>query len=236
MKNIFKVLTVSAVVLAMTACEDFLTKTPETNLAPENFFSTEKELELWTNREYTTLLDDATAYAEIRGDDFIGRGLSAIQKGTRTNATTGLWSQSHWGYLRHINQFFQNCANCKNEEVRAKYEGVEHFFRALFYYQMVQYYGDVPYYDSVVGSADEEALFQARNSRGYVMKKVIEDLDLAAKKLPESWPDGCFRINRYGAMAFKSRVALFEGTYRKYHGVADETYTEADGATTTLSA
>ena len=235
MKSIFKAMAASALILTMTACEDFLTKTPETNLAPENFFSSEKELELWTNHEYSTLLGDATTYAEVKGDDYIGRSLSAIQKGTRTNATSGLWTQTHWGYLRHINQFFGNCANCKNEEVRTKYEGVEHFFRALFYYQMVQYYGDVPYYDAVIGSADEAALFQARDPRGYVMKKVIEDLDLAAKKLPDSWPDGCFRINKYGAMAFKSRVALFEGTFRKYHDVADEAYVEADGSTTTLS-
>ena len=54
-------------------------------------------------------------------------------------------------------------------------------------------------------------------------------------KLPDSWPDGCFRVNKYAAMAFKSRVALFEGTFRKYHGVADETYTEENGSTTTLS-
>ena len=138
MKNIFKVLTVTAAALALTACEDFLTKTPETNLAPENFFSSEKELELWSNYEYSTMLNDATDYAEVRGDDFIGRGLNAIQKGTRTNATSGLWTQSHWGYLRHINQFFENCGNCKSAEARTKYEGVEHFFRALFYYQMVQ--------------------------------------------------------------------------------------------------
>lgn len=236
MKNIFKLLSVTAAALALTACEDFLTKTPETNLAPENFFSSEKELELWSNYEYSTLLNDATDYAEIKGDDFIGRGLSAIQKGTRTNATGGLWTQSHWGYLRHINQFFENCKNCKSVEARAKYEGVEHFFRALYYYQMVQYYGDVPYYDSVVGSADEAALFHARDSRGYVMKKVIEDLDNAAMKLPESWPDGCFRVNKYAALALKSRVALFEGTFRKYHDVADETYAEENGSTITLSA
>ena len=65
MKNIFKVVTTAALALTMTACEDFLTKTPETSLAPESFFSSEKELELWTNNEYSTLLDDATAYAEI---------------------------------------------------------------------------------------------------------------------------------------------------------------------------
>lgn len=235
MKNIFKAVTLSIAALAMTACEDFLTKTPETSLSPASFFSSEKEMELWTNYEYSTILGDATDFSEIKGDDYIGRSLGAIQKGTRTTSTTGLWTQSHWGYLRHINQFFENSKNCKNEEARTKYEGVEHFFRAMFYYQMVQYYGDVPYYSSVVGSADQEALFQARDPRGFVMKKVIEDLDLAIKKLPDTWDDGCFRINKYGATAFKSRVALFEGTYRKYHSIADETYKEADGSSVTLN-
>lgn len=235
MKNIFKLVFASAAVLAMTSCEDFLTKTPETSLSPESFFSSEKEMTLWTNKEYNNLLGEATDFAEIKGDDFIGRSMSAIQKGTRTTATAGLWTQAHWGYLRHINQFFENSKNCKNEEVRAKYEGVEYFFRAMFYYQMVQYYGDVPYYDKVVGSADKDALFHARDSRGYVMKKVIEDLDKAIERLPESWDDGVFRISKTGALAYKSRVALFEGTFRKYHKVKDEEYKEEDGTTTTLT-
>lgn len=236
MKKIIEIVSLSVAALLLASCSDFLTKTPETSLSPESFFSSEKELELWTNTEYNNLLGDATDYAEIKGDDFIGRSMGAIQKGTRTTATTGLWSQSHWGYLRHINQFFENCGNCTNDEVRTKFEGVEHFFRAVFYYQMVQYYGDVPYYDKVVGSADQEMLFKPRDPRGFVMKKVIEDLDLAAQKLPDSWTDGAFRINKYGALAYKSRVALFEGTFRKYHNVADEQYTEKDGTVTTLSA
>ncbi|MCH3940028.1 MAG: RagB/SusD family nutrient uptake outer membrane protein [Bacteroidales bacterium] len=236
MKNILKSMALAAVVLSMVSCEDFLTKVPETSLSPSNFFSSEKELDLWTTQEYTTLLDNATDYAEIRGDDFIGRSLSALQKGTRTNATAGLWTQSRWGYLRHINQFFENYENCKDAAVRAKYAGVEHFFRALFYFQMVSYYGDVPYYDHVVGSADQDALYHARDPRGYVMKKVLEDLDAAVSELPESWTEGVFRVNKYAALALKSRVALFEGSFRKYHGVADETYAEKDGSTTVLSA
>ena len=237
MKNTFiKTIAFSAAVLSMTACGDFLTKTPETSLAPESYFSSEKELELWTNKEYDVLLSDATDYAEIHSDDFIGRSLDALQKGTRTTATTGLWTQSHWGYLRHINQFFENCDKCSDAGVRTKYEGVEHFFRALFYFQMVRYHGDVPYYDYVVGSADQEALFHKRDPRGYVMKKVMEDLDNAASKLPESWSDGMTRVNKYTALALKSRAALFEGTFRKYHGIADEQYTNADGSTVTLSA
>lgn len=236
MKKIFEIISLSAAAISMVSCSDFLTKTPETSLSPESFFSSEKELELWSNKEYANLLGEATDLAEIKGDDFIGRSMSVIQKGTRTTATTGLWTQTHWGYLRHINQFFENCGNCTNVEVRTKYEGVEHFFRALFYYQMVQYYGDVPYYDKVVGSADQEMLYKPRDPRGYVMKKVIEDLDNAAEKLPDSWADGVFRVNKNAALAFKSRVALFEGTFRKYHNIAEEQYTEKDGTVTTLNA
>ena len=236
MKNILRSIAMAAAVLSMVSCEDFLTKVPETSLSPSSFFSSEKELELWTTQEYVTILNDATSYAEVCCDDFIGRSLGSLQKGTRTTATTGLWTQTNWGYLRHINQFFENCGNCSDVSARTKYEGVEHFFRALFYFQMVRYYGDVPYYDTVVGSADQDALFHKRDSRGYVMMKVMEDLDAAAAELPESWKEGVFRVNKYAALSLKSRAALFEGTYRKYHDIADETYVGEDGTNTVLSA
>ena len=228
MKNIFKTIVLGAAAISLASCDDFLTKSPTTSLSPENFFSSEKELELWTNREYTNLLGDADDFVDIKGDDFIGRSLDALQKGTRTNSTTGLWTQSHWGYLRHINQFFENAGRCTNLEALSKYEGVEYFFRAYFYYQMVQYHGDVPYYDKVVSSSDQEQLMKARDSRGYVMKKVMDDLDKAIEKLPDAWPEGVFRVNKYAAYALKSRAALFEGTFRKYHNIANET---VDGVT-----
>ena len=44
-----------------------------------------------------------------------------------------------------------------------------------------------------------------------------------------------YRVSKYAAYAFKSRVALFEGTWRKYHDVPDETYTKEDGTQITLS-
>ncbi len=49
--------------------------------------------------------------------------------------------------------------------------------RAYFYFTKVQRYGDVPYYDEVIGSKDEELLYKPRDSRKYVMQKVMEDLD-----------------------------------------------------------
>lgn len=53
MKTISKILIFVSMSLALSGCDDFLTKEPETNLSPNTFFSSEAELELWTNRFYS---------------------------------------------------------------------------------------------------------------------------------------------------------------------------------------
>ena len=220
MKKIFYAMILAA---TLTACSDSitdsLTKIPETSLSPESFFSTEPELELWTNRFYS-LIPQADAEATVYADDNISSSNNSLQKGTRT-ASSASWS---WTYLRYINQLFDNSYKCKEQSVRTKYEGVAHFFRALFYFQKVRQLGDVPYYDHVIASDNEADLKKARDSRGYVMKKVLEDLDSAAVKLPAAWPSNAvYHVSSYAALALKSRVALFEGTFRKYHNIPDET-------------
>ena len=87
--------------------------------------------------------------------------------------------------------------------------------RAYFYFTKVRRYGDVPYYDKVIGSKDEELLYKTRDSRKYVMQKVMEDLDQAISMLPEAKTP--YEVNKWTALALKSRAALFEGTFRKYH-------------------
>ena len=226
MKNTIKIMFLCALCTCLFSCEDFLTKIPETSLSPDVYFSNEKELELWVNKDMANIMPEAHNMVSKRGDDYIGKSIDALQKGTRTTATSGLWTQSNWGQLRHINQFFENCHKCKDEEVRAKYMGVEYFLRAWFYYDMLCYYGDVPFYDYVIGSDDHNSLMKARDPRGYVAWKIITDLDRAAEMLPETWPEGGTRVNKYAALALKSRIALFEGTFRKYHKITDETVGE----------
>ena len=60
--------------------------------------------------------------------------------------------------LRDINFCLENIYRCQNEEVRNHYEGLARFFRAYFYFVKVRRFGDVPWYDYVIGSADTEAL------------------------------------------------------------------------------
>ena len=228
MKKTINILLTSFAALTMVSCEDFLTKTPKTALSPSSFFKTEQDLELWTNKFYNDVLED-TGIAETYSDDMMGSSISTLQKGTRTpssktwtvptvNGDGYITSNGTFTPLMNINYFLEHSSNCPDEAVREKYNGVAYFFRAYFYYRMVRQYGDMPWYDFVIGSSDKAALNKARDPRGYVMMKVLEDCDKAYERLPEKWGSGpLFHVSKDAAMALKSRAALFEGTFRKYH-------------------
>lgn len=76
------------------------------------------------------------------------------------------------------------------------------------------------WYDEPIDPDDDEQLYKGRDPRDYVMQKVLEDLDFAA-----TWCSKASKyvntnvINRYVALALKSRICLYEGTWRKYHGL-----------------
>lgn len=236
MKKIYAVFISGLSVLAFSSCEGFLDKFPETSLSPETFYTSEKELELATNGFYTMLPSpDNTTDGALQDNDLEYHvALSSLQMGNRS-AENESWSSSTWSNLRALNYYLEHSVNCTSEDIRKKYDGVAYFFRAMFYYEMVRKYGDIPWYDHVISANDKASLYRARDSRGFVMQKIMEDLDKAIDGLPVTWTEGVYRINKYAAYAFKSRVALFEGTWRKYHDVPDETYTKDDGTQLTLS-
>lgn len=236
MKKIYTIFISGLSVLAFSSCEGFLDKFPETSLSPETFYTSEKELELATNGFYTMLPSpDNTTDGALQDNDLEYHvSLSSLQMGNRS-AENETWSSSTWSNLRALNYYLEHSVNCTSEDIRKKYDGVAYFFRAMFYYEKVRKYGDIPWYDHVISANDKASLYRARDSRGFVMQKIMEDLDKAIDGLPVTWTEGVYRINKYAAYAFKSRVALFEGTWRKYHDVPDETYTKDDGTQLTLS-
>lgn len=129
------------------------------------------------------------------------------------------WGQSDWAKLRNVNYFIQNNINPSiPEEVRNNYNGLARFFRAWFYYDMVCRFGDVPWVDHALDPSEEDVLYGARDSRELVMEKVYEDLMFAAQNITRT-DDAtqCTLVTKWAAYAFASRIALFEGTYRKYH-------------------
>lgn len=195
---------------ALSSCDAMLDKYPLDSLSPETFFSNEAELQAFTNTFYTILPGTGVFTEQI--DLTTGQDLAAeLRDGRTISASGGGWS---WGDLRKINTLLEYSVNCEDENVRNQYNALARFFRAYFYFDKVKRFGDVPWYETQLGSGDPE-LYKPRDSRELVMQNIIADLDYAIANL--SATKDVFRITKWTALAFKSRVCLFEGTFRKYH-------------------
>lgn len=216
MKKIILYLSFAFTAFGLVSCEDFLTKAPETSLSPDSYFSSKEELDLWANKIYSDVIIAPLTLVQVNGDDSGSSSLSDLQKGSLTPSSKS-WSASTWKPLRNINYMLEN-NKCTDASVKSMYDGVAYFFRAWFYFNKVRQYGDMPWYDHVIGSGDTKDLNKPRDPRGYVMLKVIQDLDKAYEMLPAKWESNAvYHVSKDAALALKSRVALFEGTFRKYH-------------------
>ena len=223
--KIYRILLALPVLAMMTACEGMLNLTPEDRVTPATFFNTESNLELFTNNFYPSVLPGGSIY-EDEADGIINPILDEAISGQRiipeTSSGVDGWG---WDVLRQINYYLENSHMCEDTEARNHYDGVARFFRAYFYFYKVRRFGDVPWYDHVIGSADREDLDKPRDSRELVMQNIIADLDWAADNLRQQ--KDVYRVTRWTALALKSRICLFEGTFRKYHGLGDwEKYLE----------
>lgn len=125
----------------------------------------------------------------------------------------------YFGWIRRANIMLDRVetkmAGILTDEQQKHWKGVARFFRAMDYAQMVQVFGNVPYYDHEVSSADMDDLYKPRTSRNDVMDAVYEDLKFAMENVRPD--DGVLTVNAYVVAGFASRLALFEGTWQKYH-------------------
>ena len=204
-------------VVAVSACD--ITLYPEDTITPGSYFRNETDLQLFTNNFYTNLPGEDIYQDEA--DIIINPMLHEAVSGQRIIPATSSSNTSGWGWglLRQVNYFLENSHRCPDEEVRKHYDGIARFFRAYFYYCKVRMYGDVPWYDKVIGSADTELLNKPRDSRKVVMDNVLNDLNYAIENIRDT--KDVYRITKWSALALKSRIMLFEGTFRKYHGLGD---------------
>ena len=206
--------------LALSSCS--LDKEPLDTLAAENYFNNRAELQTFTNGFYADFPKAEGIYGET-ADAIIPTGLTTEVMGTRTVPESGGgWS---WGSLANINTYLQRSSRCPDEAARKEYDGVARFFRAYFYYNKVKRFGEVPWFDAPLGSTDDK-LYEPRTDRNTLMANILADVDYAIENLPTT--SSLYRVTKWTALALKSRIFLYEGTYRKYHGMdGSEAYLKA---------
>jgi hypothetical protein len=94
--------------------------------------------------------------------------------------------------------------------------GEAHYFRAFFYFRFLKSHGAVPWYTKTLQTNSPE-LYDPRAPRHVVADNIIADLERAVELLDDRKGTGAGRINKWVALQFLSRVALYEGTWQKYH-------------------
>lgn len=216
MKKIVLYLLLPLALASLNACKDFLEIEPVDKLVPGSFFETEKDLELYTNSFYQRMVPGglAVVQADEMGDYTSKNQSPPFIAGSYTSVNESSWS---WSDLRNVNYFLMHFNNPDiPQEARDHYEGIARFFRAYFYYEKVKRYGDVPWYAQAL-TTEDEALYKPRDPREMVMDSVLADLDFAVEHIRDEKDNTASVVSRQVALAFKSRVCLFEGTFRKYH-------------------
>ena len=217
--------------LGLTSCNDFLDKEPESNVTPASFFTSADDLAAYTVNLYGVLTSI--------GPGSYGMSTFAYDNDTDNQAGTGYsnrWVPGNWkvgqsggawdfGNIRNVNYFL--------DQVLPKYEagkisgaaanvrhyiGEAYFLRAYLYLDKLQSLGDFPIVLTALPD-DKETLVQAskRQPRHKVAQQILDDLDKALELLQESAPGGKNRISRDAALLLRSRAALFEATWEKYH-------------------
>lgn len=202
---------IAAAALAFASC-DMLDKKPLSEMSPESYFKTEQDLQLFSNTFYNNLLPKSP-YG-YQSDHYVKQTMSDELHGGSYRIVPASGSGWSWGDLRKMNTLLAYIDNCEDEEAIVEYTALTKFFRAYFYYEKVKRFGDVPWIDVELGSADE-ALWNPRDNREVVMQHMLEDINYAIENLPASTSQ--FRVNKYTALALKAQFCLFEGTFRKYH-------------------
>lgn len=218
MKNNIIALILSASVLVVS-CD--LAEQPKAKAGRDMIFGSETGLLTYTNGFYEYLPDYDNAHKQnITMDNAAKNATGTYEVGAYTTNTSTSWS---WGSIRNVNYFLKyNTSSNVSEPIRNNYSGIARLFRAYLYFNKLVQYGAVPWIDIPL-EPDSPELFKTQDSRDVIISKMIEDLDFAAQNITEEKiTPNSNRVNRWTALFFKSRVCLFEASFRKYHATGSK--------------
>jgi starch-binding outer membrane protein, SusD/RagB family len=224
-KSIKGILAAACVSVAamLTGCTKELNQTPQSTANNAAIFGSLQGLQLYSASFYDGLTTAANA---VRGDDQYGDADYGarntiplyLQDSTFTSQQASQGSDWNWKPLRNINYFIENVSipnPAISTTVQQNYIGLARFFRAYFYFNMVAKFGNVPWIGKALGTTDS-ALYSAQTDRTVVIDSVLADLDYAAQHISMTTDPTASQITKWTAYGLKSRVCLFEGTFREY--------------------
>ncbi len=217
-----------ALTAGMASCTDWLEQEPPSYLTPESYFTDATQVQAAVDWFYTVMIthggwsfgvygndNETDNQADWNPDNKYGTGL------WQTSLTNGNWN---WDNIRNINYQLRTIVDKNNagsisgsQAAINQYIGELYFLRSYCYFDMLQKWGDLPIYSWALNNDEQELIaLSVREPRNEVARFIINSLDSAITLMQ---PQGTYATTRIGPDAvklFKSRVALYEGTFLKY--------------------
>ncbi|MDR0507228.1 MAG: RagB/SusD family nutrient uptake outer membrane protein [Dysgonamonadaceae bacterium] len=234
MKKIIYYIAIPAflMIVAQSCSDDFTERAPLDKISDAKFWKTENDLKLYVNNLYSRddLLEVENGWGSIGpygwdandgSDTEVKTSYNGRMNGENTVPDDGNgWGASDWVALRDINYFMDHykvVEDLTSFDAVKQYVGEALFFRALFYFKKLCRYGDLPWASTTV-TIDSDILYSERLPRNEIVDFLMTDLDNAVNYLTAraggAWTG---RVTKETAMALQARIAIYEGTWEKYH-------------------
>lgn len=227
MKNKYVFSSVLSLLLFLGGCsDDLLDFQPKDRYTEGNFWASETSATRYLTGCYAVLtysgmyggdatpLWEETATPNAYNKDNSG-SWNSIATGLHSGTTEGIiasrWSHAYAGIGR-CNSLLERIDEVPMAEAtKQRMIGEALFLRALFYFNLVTYWKDVPLILEAPNPATQSKLF--RDPKEKVVQQIIEDLDNAAVALPLGYDSNNIgRATKGAALALKAKVLLFEAS------------------------
>lgn len=225
--------------MGLTSCNDFLDREPITSVTPEAYFANVDQVGTYLNAYYNSYLVNSQGQSLYHGtgwnagianndrntDNFVRDEGSLTYFAGTWQVSAGQTLSNDYSIIRVWNYLLDRVLPAETDgsisgdtETLKQYIGEAYFFRAMAYYNALVRLGDLPIITEVM--PNDEAILQensVRAPRNEVARFILSDLDKAISRLKDAGYQNNQRVNKQVAQLFKSRVALFEATFEKYH-------------------
>ena len=239
-KNLLLGAAVTTAAFGLTSCNDLLDMKPISQITPGAYYQNADQLAAYLNNYYDSYLEmpysgsmshswgqwnEGKAKSDWDTDIYCwGGGSTQRFADDHWEVSSGKVLQSYYGGVRVYNYFINTVlkqienGTLPNSEDVKNYLGEAYFFRALVYFRIMALYGDIPVITEVLPDEDNVIVENSkRTPRNEVARFILSDLDKAIEMCYTRSKFNGQRVNREAAQLIKSRIALFEGTFEKYH-------------------
>lgn len=234
-----KIIFAICIALTLTNCSnDFIDKASLTQIAENNFWTSESDAFLALNAVYSTLQSRSMYGGNLNGwqgfpcfdglgdnsfNNFKWEGLGNFMEGNvdpSNGPIEAIWNDLFQGISR-VNSVIKNVNEISEDliplETKNELLGQAYFLRALFYFNASVYFEDVPL---ITAPQTLQEAFVPKNTFAEITEQVREDLKLAVDFLPVTQPNDLYGYATKGAaLGLFARVQLYNKQYDGEFGV-----------------